>query len=109
MQKKQATTYEVQDKIVQALLDLKKESLTLKQAGSKKYDIVFFGSDHNIINTIELRHSLEKCFDLNMSHDELLAIIPDACNSLNMKYEELQTVSVNDESQKGTLFMITLT
>ncbi|CUP58716.1 Uncharacterised protein [Turicibacter sanguinis] len=54
-----------------------------------KYDMLFLGEKFNCIYSIELAHSLKNFFNVNISHDELLTLIPIACSNLNMKFEEL--------------------
>ncbi len=50
-----------------------------------KYDMIFAGKSYNCINTIELRHTLEKTFHLNVSLEELNSLVPTACSKLGME------------------------
>lgn len=50
-----------------------------------KYDMIFAGKSYNCINTIELRHTIDKIFNLNVSLEELNALIPSACSKIGME------------------------
>ena len=50
-----------------------------------KYDMIFAGKSYNCINTIELRHTLEKTFHLNISLEELNSLVPPTCSKLGMR------------------------
>ncbi len=58
----------------------------------RKYDMLFLGKNFNTINSLELRHSLEKYFDIKLTNEELNELIPTACTSLNMKYSPMRKV-----------------
>ena len=49
-----------------------------------KYDMLFLGENFNIINSLELRHSLSKHFHIEISSDELNSLISVTCPALNM-------------------------
>ena len=51
----------------------------------EKYDMIFAGKSCNCINTIELRHTLDKTFHLNVSLEELNLLIPPTCSKLGME------------------------
>lgn len=55
------------------------------QSLMERYDMIFAGKFYNCINTIELRHTLEKTFHLNVSLEELNSLVPPTCSKLGMK------------------------
>ena len=55
------------------------------QSLMEKYDMIFAGKSYNCINTIELRHTLEKTFHLNVSLKELNSLVPLICSKLGME------------------------
>lgn len=54
-----------------------------------KYDMLFLGEEFKVINTLELRYSLNNYFHVDMSNEELNTLIPAACEFLQMKYEPM--------------------
>lgn len=56
-----------------------------------KYDMVFFGSDLNQINSIELCHYLSEKTDIVVTIDELNTLLPRICYALDMPLEPMQT------------------
>ena len=72
------------------LIELSRASKTITnpselQSLMGKYDMIFAGKSYNCINTIELRHTLEKTFHLNVSLEELNSLVPPACSKLGME------------------------
>ena len=55
------------------------------QSLMEKYDMIFAGKSYNCINTIELRHTLDKTFHLNVSLEELNLLVPPTCSKLGME------------------------
>ena len=51
----------------------------------EKYDMIFAGKSYNCINTIELRHTIEKTFHLNITLDEINSLVPSVCSRLGME------------------------
>lgn len=88
------------EKLIEILIELKNESLKMNTLHSddeimsimRKYDMLFLGKDFNTIYSIELRHSLEKIFGINLTNEELNKLIPSACASLSMQYEPMAKV-----------------
>lgn len=99
--------------LVNVLLELKKASISSTpdtiESVIHKYDMLFLGSKFNNIYSLELRHSLEKIFNYNVSLDELHSVIPQICKTLNMKFEKLIAVKDADKpNPKTATFQITL-
>jgi hypothetical protein len=90
------------NKIVQALIDIRNESLKcpITDAGHKalmdKYNLFFMGSKFNTILSSELAHTLNEHFDINISLDDLNNMVPAVCGALKMSYEELQRLDKMD-------------
>lgn len=51
----------------------------------EKYDMSFAGKSYNCINTIELRHTLNKIFHFDISLEELNSLVPSTCSNLGME------------------------
>lgn len=94
------------NKLITVLKELANSSKNIKnetdlRATIDKYQILFLGKQFNVINTVELRNTLSKQFDINISLEELNNLIPKACEILNMKYEamynldDLPTLTLN--------------
>lgn len=79
-----------------ALIELRMTSATINEENYKeifsKYDIIFVGKEINIIDTIELCHSLNTYFKIKITREKLNEIIPQICESLNMKFEPLAKI-----------------
>ncbi len=50
-----------------------------------KYDMIFAGKSYNCINTIELRHTIDKFFHIKITLEELNSLVPSACSMLGME------------------------
>jgi acyl carrier protein len=92
---------EMLQKLIDVLSELKAASLAINSENDlretmNKYDMLFLGGKFNSINTLELRHSLQKVFDLEFSNEELLKLIPSACELLNMKKEPMVSLENPD-------------
>lgn len=85
------------EKLIEILIQLKNESLKMNTFNTEeeiksvmhKYDMLFVGKDFNTIYSLELRHSLEKYFGIELTNEELNELLPTACTSLNMKYSPM--------------------
>lgn len=71
-----------------------------------KYDMLFLGENCSTINLIELRHSIKKCFDIDVEMNELLELTPKVCRSLNMKLEPMKSLPSN--SDEIVSYLVTL-
>ena len=80
-------------KLINILLELRIESIKASKEDTnsimEKYNIMFLGSKFNIIYSFELIDLFKNYFNFDISKDELYSLIPIACKSLNMKFEEL--------------------
>jgi hypothetical protein len=96
-------------KIIEVLSELRSASLSINpehyKATIQKYDLLFLGEKFNKINTLELRHSMDKVFNFEISKEELLELIPIACKSLGMKTEAMGLV---ENPSKLEAYSITL-
>lgn len=72
--------------IVKALETLKIASKLNPEKVSEEYNILLLGEFRNQLDSIELLNFLKSKYDLDITIDELNAIIPHVCDSLNMKY-----------------------
>lgn len=98
------------DAIKNALIKLKNASISIRSERDWKntmneYSIIFLGDKFQKINSIELNHSLNNYFSLEITNEELNILLPDICKSLNMNYEAL--VLAEDHSKLAG-FYITL-
>lgn len=50
-----------------------------------RYDMIFAGKSFNCINTIDLRHTIDKIFHLSINLEELNSLIPTVCAELSME------------------------
>lgn len=80
--------------IESALLELRAASLASHsdyeiRATMEKYNLLFLGEKFNKIMSMELVSTLKNYFSLEISHDELLKVIPTICDNLKMDLEEL--------------------
>lgn len=102
--------------IAEALLELRQSSRMVHLSKNidaayheliHKYDIVFVGEKFNVINSIELRHTLANFFNIRIDNTALNQMIPDLCKSLGMTCEPL--AELEDLSNPvPAAFMITL-
>lgn len=87
--------------IIRAMMELRTASINATEsnlrATMEKYDMLFLGERFNIINTIELRHSLETKFGIQISMEALISLIPSICQYLDMKYEGM--INLKDAGQ----------
>lgn len=96
---------DVLQELSQASIQIKNESDL--RSTMDKYDMLFLGENFNIINSIELRHTLSEHFHMEVSNDELNSLIPVICPALNMTFEPM--VAVKDLSNPVTSsYLITL-
>ena len=88
---------DVKARIKDVLLELKSASLSLqgnvKDAAwhelMKKYDLLFLGQRLNVIQSVELLHTLQTVFKVDVDVQTLNAMIPGICKELGMKTEAL--------------------
>ena len=88
---------ELVEKISSALLELKQASLSLQRDANEctwhelmdRYDMLFLGEKFNTIYGIELRHTLSRNFGVDISMEDLIALIPNICASLHMNIKPL--------------------
>lgn len=90
-----------QKQLIDILLELLHASKSIKneidlRATMDTYDMIFSGNNLNVINSLELCHSLSKHFHIDISKEELNSLIPAACSALGMKIEPM--AAVNDLS-----------
>lgn len=79
-----------EQRLSNVLMELSAESQKVSdinqvQAIINKYDMIFSGESYNCINTIELRHTIEKVFHTNISLEELNSLVPAVCSKLGME------------------------
>lgn len=94
-------------KIIEALQELKLASINDGENAMRRYDMLFLGSKMNEINSIELRHSLEKVFNIQLTLDELNSLVPKLCGALGMNYQPLKALD-DLHASKAHCFLITL-
>lgn len=88
------------EQFMKVLIELKAASIRLGLSPTddefktliNKYDMLFLGFNFNIINSLELLHSLKSYFKFELTNDELNSLIPECCKFLNMKYEPMAKV-----------------
>lgn len=98
--------------ISKALLELEQESKKIKTEQdyrllTRKFGIVFFGNNANVIYSQELAYCLKEHFSLEVSHDELIDVLPDLCKSLGMGCESMKLAS-NLAAERPAMYQITL-
>lgn len=74
----------------------------------KEYDMLFVGSKCNTIFSIELHHSLKTKFNIDIAMTDLNTLIPVACKTLNMSFEELVQVKDIGKPNPNISYKITL-
>ena len=71
--------------------------------------MLFLGENFNHIYSLELRHTLEKEFDIKTSNEELNSLIPTACESLGMKFTPMFPIkSLSRSDQEPYCYQIIL-
>lgn len=83
-------------KIVDVLEELRLASIqatpdTIKLV-MKKYDMLFLGGKFNTIYSDELRHALKNHFNIEISNEDLVKVLPSIAKMLNMKLETMVAV-----------------
>lgn len=74
-----------------------------------KYNMTFFGSEFNQINTIELANCLKTKFNIDIDISSLNALIPRICSSLNMEFEKYLVLADAGKIDSSTsCYLITL-
>ncbi|HDX9529707.1 TPA: hypothetical protein ROX84_004978 [Bacillus thuringiensis] len=68
-----------------------------------KYNMLFMGEKFSKVTSLELRHYIIANYQITISEDEFLKIIPVACKTLGMKTEAL--VAVNNPSKISAYFI----
>ncbi|WP_285767105.1 hypothetical protein [Peribacillus sp. SI8-4] len=87
-----------QQKLTEVLIKLRQAALTIDSKESwkevmGKYDMIIVGEKFNKISTIELEHALKSTFHVEMASDEILELIPQACQALGMKTKPLELLN----------------
>lgn len=100
------------DEILDYLIDLRKDISLINNEQSlneivKKYDMTLSGKDFNVVNSVELMHSLNDVFNINISLEELNLILPKLSDTLSFKYEPLKIIS-NDNDTTTNHFQLYL-
>ena len=103
-------------RIKAALLELKKASLSVPENTEgklhtliEKYDMIFMGPKMNVINSIELLHTLKEKFSIDISLENLNGLLPNLYTELGMKTESL--ISLQDAGEPDppiATYLITL-
>ena len=89
------------NELISVLSQLKLESLSLPPDATEKdlrtlmhkHDMLFLGKNFNTIYSVELCHMLKTKKNIDVSLDELNAIIPETCAALGMKFNSLIDIS----------------
>lgn len=84
-------------KLIDILLELRYASMQIHEnpidenwhETMRKYNMLFLGEKFNKILSLELAHSLNTVFKINIEADDLNIIIPEVCDSLHMQYDPL--------------------
>lgn len=92
-------------RIKDALLELRSASLSLQgdvndvtlHEFMEKYDLLFLGQYLNVIQSVELLHTLQTVFKVDVDAQTLNAMIPSICKELGMKTEAF--VSLEDAAK----------
>ncbi len=65
-----------------------------------KYNILFLGEKFNTIYSIELGHAIRNYFKVNISNEQLIELLPQACKSLSMEIEPM--INIENIGKKST-------
>lgn len=100
------------DEVLDYLIDLRKDISLINNKQSlneivKKYDMTLSGKDFNVVNSVELMHSLNDVFNINISLEELNLILPKLSDALSFKYEPLKIID-NDNDTHSNHFCLYL-
>lgn len=78
----------MKEKVKQFLIEIRTAS---KNCGDdprpllQKYDMLFVGRDFNTVYSMEIRHSLQKTYGIEISNEELNSLLPGTCAELGIK------------------------
>lgn len=64
----------------------------------KQYDMIFAGKNFNTVNSLEIRHSLQKVRGIEISNEELNSMLPSICSELGIKLDPM--VALNSTSKE---------
>lgn len=73
-------------RLIEIFKELRDASHSIDHNNPIKYNIFFSGKDYNEIHSFNLFPSLQTVFKLDITKDDLLKLIPEICDSLEMKY-----------------------
>lgn len=74
-----------------------------------RYNLLFLGSNFNVIYSHELLQSLKEFFNFDIEINELNKLLPKACDALQIKYEPTIGLSdFSDPNKKIYCYTITL-
>lgn len=78
--------------LIQVLQQLRSEALSINsdetfKVITQKYNMLFLGEKFNTIYSMELLHTLKEYFGHDFTEEDILNLIPSACDALNMKNE----------------------
>lgn len=104
---------DIPQKISDALLELRSAAFSTTEDSYRelldKYDIIFSESKFNHIYSIELCHTLNNHFGIDITHDDLLSILPDVSRSLSMPTEGMIALSaINQPNPEVAQYRIQL-
>ncbi|MFL0164542.1 hypothetical protein [Candidatus Clostridium helianthi] len=98
--------------LINTLTELKTASIISKPDNieriMKKYDMLFLGSKFNAVYSIELYHCINAIFNFKITLEELNALIPTACNILNMSFAEMVSIDYIGKPNSVMNYKITL-
>lgn len=91
----------LQNKVIGVLKELQTASLSIQQSNNENeilskihtYDMLFLGEKYNEIHSVELCHSLNTVFGINITNEQLNELLPTVCPMLNMSCEKYISVS----------------
>ena len=81
--------------IIEILSTLRTDSISYQKNPEslfRKYNLMFLGNNLNFIYTNDLLATIKNFFHFDVSNEELIALIPTACETLNMKYEPMKAI-----------------
>lgn len=81
--------------IIEILSALRADSISYQKNPEtlmSKYNLMFLGHNLNFIYTNDLLATIKDFFHVDVSNEELIALIPTACEALSMKYEPMKAI-----------------
>ena len=100
------------DQIISALLEIKRDCLSIHDDASHKavmdkYNMIITGTRRNVISTSHFIIALKNYFQIDITDEELLSVIPEMCAELDMHIEPFTDANTSDRDI--TAYEITLT